>query len=473
MKSKGVIILIFLISVIIFGVNTPKQPVLFFRVEDSLSDYPSNVLNLLKIGLYENIDSENNFSSLDNRFSYELYPDEEVYAVELAVSAARILGLEKEILKKYPLSSPTFNDIKTKMENSYSNDGYDFSRNYGYIEYLNNYFLKKINTPLIEYSPLTKLKKVDVIKAVVKIFTVLNMNNNWGYSPAEGNFVSYAEYLNSILDKGMYSFKESGYVSVFERYFLTKFDGKIIPVIKLPIFEGDNVLDGNKYVNRAYFYSLMAYIFGNKPLKLNGDDLIPVRTLNNMITYLPKSTFKDEPVLFEVRKPIVSKISKIIPYTFSNDIVLFNTDKEDLITLDNSKITVKSNYYVENIVENTSQKKKIIRQKEEYYTGKTFPMTYKYLDEKDTNNKKFEFLSSGTIKKDENGVWIVNINHESIDKKAKIPSNLELTNKFKISGNEIKARWYSVDVETISEMKRLAKKDFLRYLKSIKNYIKR
>ncbi|GAB6188843.1 hypothetical protein JCM30566_05820 [Marinitoga arctica] len=78
-------------------------------------------------------------------------------------------------------------------------------------------------------------------------------------------------------------------------------------------------------------------------------------------------------------------------------------------------------------------------------------MNYKYLDKMDLNERTLEFLSSGTIKKDNEDVWIVNINHEH-NPKLQIPENLELTNKFKIDKNNIKVKWYSVDVGTISRM---------------------
>ncbi|SHE41986.1 hypothetical protein SAMN02745164_00393 [Marinitoga hydrogenitolerans DSM 16785] len=464
MRKVG--ILVFLImSIVILAVNSPKQPVLFFRIDDSIRDLPNNISYLLNLALYENVDSETNFSFFDSRFSYDFYPEDNVYAVEVAVSAARILGLEKEILEKYSLSSPAFNDIKTKLEKSYVQKGYDFSRNFGYLEYMNKYFISKIGLPLLDTNnPLNKLKKIDVIKVIIKIFTVESLNKGWNfgyYIPMTNtnNLVSYSEKLNARLNinTGINTPEDVGYLSVFERYFLIKVEGKIIPVIKLPYFEGDNIFDGNEYINRKYFYSLLAIIFGKDPEQVPDKDLIPVRTLNNMISYLPKSSLKGEPALFEIKKPYISKIKSIEPYTFSNDVVKFDIENGELITLDNSKITVKTNYYIENIIENTSQTKTLKRQKEEYFNGKTFSMNYKYLDKKDFHKESFEFLSSGTIKKNNNEVWIINVNHE-YNPKIKIPNNLVLADKFKIDANNIKVKWYSVDVETISKMRHLIKR---------------
>ncbi|WP_459995118.1 hypothetical protein [Marinitoga arctica] len=354
------------ISIILFAVDSPKQPVLFFNIDESIKELSKDINYLLKLSMYNNLDSETNIPSFDSRFSYNFYPNDDVYAVEVAVSAARILGLEKEILNKYPFSSPTFNDVKTNLEKSYVQNGYDFSRNFGYLEYINKYFINKIGLPLLNTNnPLYKLKKIDAVKVIVKIFTVEALNNGWNfgyYNPmtSERNLVTYSEELNSRLNvnTGITNSNDSGYLAVFERYFLIEYNNKIIPVIKLPYFENDKIFDGNNLISRAYFYSLLSIIFSQQPMIVNEKDLVPVRTLNNMISYLPKSTLKGEPALFKIKAPFKSKIRNIVPYKFSNDVIKFITDNEELITLDNSKITVKTNYYIENIVNNTSQTKK-------------------------------------------------------------------------------------------------------------------
>ncbi|KLO23343.1 hypothetical protein X275_02920 [Marinitoga sp. 1197] len=462
MKKFG-ISLFLLISLLVFSVNSPKQPILFFNVDDSVKGLPTNLQNLINIALYENLDSETNFPVFDSRFSYNFYPQDNVYTVEVAVSAARILGLENQILKKYPLSSPTFEDIKSDLEKIYIQNGYDFSRNFGYMEYINEYFKSKLGVPLFDsYIPLKKIDKSDAIKYILKIFTLYALENNWNfgyYIPMTNtkNMITYAEELNYRLGAGISSPDDIGYISVFEKYFFIKYDGKIIPVIKLPYFQENNTFKGDSLINRAQFYSLISVIFGNIPKQINKDELIPVRTLNNMISYLPKTTLTGEPILFEIKSTSSSIVKYIEPYKFSNDVVKFKTKDGELITLDNSKITVKTNYYIENIVENTSHTKTLKRQKEDYYNGKSFAMNYKYLDEKDENTAKFEFLSSGTIKRDENGIWIVNTTHD-YNRKIKIPNNLVLSKKFKIDGNNIKIKWYSVDVETLSEMKKIATK---------------
>lgn len=467
---KFSIFLVLLFSIAVFSVNSPKQPVLFFDTQNSLKDLPENIEYLLNLSLYENLDSETNITKFDSRFSYEFYPNDNVYANEIAVSAIRILGLEKDVLNKYPLSSPAFEDIKTNMEKAYTQNGYDFSRNYGYFKYANEYFISKIGYPLLDSSnPLEKVTKSEAIKAIVKIFTVKALNNGWNYGyylpmTKNANLVTYAQELNARLGSGMgvTSPSDVGYISVFEKYFLTKIEEngkeKIVPIIKLSCFEGDNTFDGNENITRSYFYSLLSFIFSDNPMKVSDDDLIPVRTLNNMVSYLPKSSIQGEPILFLIKKPVNGVIKAISPYKFSNDVVKYNIDNDEVVTLDNSKVLVNTKYYVENIVENTSDKKILVGHNDDIYSGKEFSMNYKYLAEKDEHKKTYEFLSSGEIKKDDTGVWIVNAIHNNW-RKIKIPDNLKLSDKFKIDGKNVKAKWYTVNVETIDQMREFAEKE--------------
>ncbi|AEX85467.1 hypothetical protein XO10_05220 [Marinitoga sp. 1135] len=468
--KKIFVLALLMLSVLVLAVNSPKQPLLFFNIDDSIKDYQNFVRDALKTVIYENIDSETNFKMLDSRFSYNFYPEDAVREVEVAVVAARIFGVEDEILKDFPLSSPTFEDVKSKLEKLYVNDGYDFSRDFGYMEYMNNYFIKKLGVPLFDsINPLNTITKLDMIKYFVKIFTLKALENNWSFGPyipmtSSKNLVTYAEELNRRLSvyTGIQSPAEAGYLTVFEKYFLTNDKGKIVPLIKY--FDQTTKIDAYTLVSRAYFYTMVSYLFTQAPVKIPDNAKIPVRTYNNMISYLPKKSLEGEYALFEPLKPNSGKIKILEPYNLSNDIIKFNIDNgNEIITLDNSKIYLHKKFYVENIAENTYVSKRLKWDKKEIFDGKDFALRYKSLATVDNNSKKFEFSSFGTIEKNGNEIWIKNISHvfKPTRKNEKLPVTLKLTNKFKIANpDSFKIKWYTVNVDTIEMMKKLAEYGF-------------
>ncbi len=344
MKKSGLVVMIFLLATAIFAfaVNVPRQPLLFFNITNSLKNATSispEVAELLNLAVAEDLDPETNVPSIASRFDYNFYPNSNIYAVEMSVMAAKYLGIEHQVLQAYPLAAPTFSDIQSELAKAYQNKGYDFSRDFGYFDYVNSYVKKIIGYPLFDKNiqPLTELTRAQVIKALVRIFAAKNDDKA---------LVTEAEALSKRFSanpqSGILVPKDAGYVSVFEKYFFTEKNGELNPLIKLSYFTKDNLLNPEKKAKRWWAIALTTMMYFEGAHQLSANTLVPVRTLNNFITYI---SYKDLNYnVFTCKLPILKTgtINKMNVVTGPYSVFAMNLDNGVTIAgLDNTKVTLK------------------------------------------------------------------------------------------------------------------------------------
>lgn len=336
---------------ILYAVNAPIQDVFFFNIRDSLREIEKvapEAVELIEAAVAMNIDPSVALPGFGKRISVDWKPLDKITQFELAIMAVKILGKEGEVLKLYPLSSPTFEEIKTSLEKEkYRVGDLYYDRAYGYVEYYKNFLLKKypflMDIPFKnkfvnkkgENSPLDMphrefVSRLDVIEFIIRLATArypeifgkgfgkyipdilksaLNLND-------DSTIVDFAEALNRHL-RTMYGAnlpENVGFLYAFEFYFLTKRPVKngelrelAIPILfsetfrifwnpELRKFEnlgkyGDERLFQNYAKNgddfmatRWWTVALFAKIFASVPEKAINIPA-PVRELNNFVSY--------------------------------------------------------------------------------------------------------------------------------------------------------------------------------------------
>ena len=287
MRFKAFLLFGLLISITcLLAVNAPRQVILFFNVEKSFENFEiPGIKDLVERAVFQTLDSETNVVDIDSRFNYNFYPNDPILAVEFAVIASRVLGIEKDAIRSYPLEAPTFEDVRTELEKAYMNNMYDFSRNFGYLEYVQSYMKEKYGFPLIDpdedgnVDPLRALTKIEVVKGLVRLFTALSIEKGWSFGEDGKNLVDMAEEITSRLKgypkSGIREIEDAGYLSIFEKMFLTSVEkGKCVSVVKLPYFASDRNFHPTDPAPRWWAISLVYYLFSKDPEKIEDNAML-------------------------------------------------------------------------------------------------------------------------------------------------------------------------------------------------------
>ncbi len=389
------VILTLTMAVLALALNVPRQQLLFFNIGKSLenaTNVSTEVANILNVSVLNDLDPETNVPDISTRFNYNFYPDSPIYAVELSVIASKYLGIEKSVLKAYPLEAPTFTDIESVLTQKYQNKNYDFSRDFGYFEYVNDYMKRVIDYPLFDKNvgPLTLLTKAEVIKALVRLFAAKTQ---------DVSMVKLAETLSKRFSSnpksGIVNPKDVGYISVFEMYFFSNEKGKLVPLIDLPIFTQDNKLNPNSLASRWWTIALSTMICFEKKVNVSSNPklLVPVRTFNNFMTYVSYKNLGYNIFVLslpQMKKGIVKSIKASLadPAVFAVNM----KDGKDVVGLDNTQVTVNSTIIEPNGNPITTSKTYIGRDFVGYFNSlPDFPKVLKIVNKVETG----KLMSSG------------------------------------------------------------------------------
>lgn len=338
--KKFFALLLIIAAIISLSVNLPRQILLFYNLKlPSISNAPEDLAKSLQNAAYFGIDPITNIPSIYSRFSLMLDATSTIKNVEFAVIAARMLGIENEVMDTYLLKTPSFRSIRTEMEEKYVKESYDFSRNFGYIEFLQKFFMENFGYPLLDTTdPFEPLTKLEVVKYSVKLFDALSKMKDLPWK----NLVEEAEEINTWLCKrhGAMKTLDAGYVSVFERYFLVAKGDRYVSLLR----EFDPNFDPLKPAPKWWTMYLLWNVFGKKAGKFAGNEFVPLRTYANLISYVPESSVGYDPVKLEDRSPKVIKVQKIDSYLGTYPVIYIKGDTENAIILDNTKVNLIVNY---------------------------------------------------------------------------------------------------------------------------------
>ncbi|WP_036225501.1 hypothetical protein [Mesoaciditoga lauensis] len=433
MKKFLVVLMLLSVAIMAFSVNAPRQPLLFYNISEA-TNLSQEVSNILDIAVLNDLDPETNVPNIATRFNYNFYSNSPIYAVEMSVMAAKFLGVEKEVLENYPLSAPTFQDIQTQLEESYSGKGYDFSRDFGYFEYVNSYMKKEIGYPLFDkdVKPLTQLTRNDVIKALVRLYAAKNKDKK---------LVEEAEELSKRFsankDTGIKTPPDVGYISVFEKYFLTTEKDKLVPVIDSPLFTKYMDFQPNKTAPRWWAISLATLIYFSSPNNMPSNAMVPIRDFNNFVTYMPYDKTYHLFSLTSLPKMKEGTIESIKANVNEPSVfrVKMKSGKE-IIGLDNTLITDNSTVLESGIPRFTSK----------VYTGKEFVEFFNSLPEKPSPSRNTTL--TGKIEKKDVNYYFKPSKEDS--EKYNIHKVLPIPKDAKIQVTE-----YDIKVGSVSDINKL------------------
>ncbi len=337
-KLVVVSVIIVALSLMALAVNAPRQPLLFYDIAPA-TGVSQEMSNILQLAVFNDLDPETNVPVIANRFNYSFYSNSPIYAVEMSVMAAKVLGIEKEVLENYPLVAPTFRDIQTQFQKNYKGNGYDFSRDFGYFDYVNSYMKKEIGYPLFgaKVKPLTELTRAQVIKAVVRLYAA-KYNDVSLVKEAEELSKRFSANKNS----GITTPPDVGYISVFERYFLTKNEkGSLVYTLTSPLFSKNMELQPDKLATRKWAIALVteAYFSNNT---VNAGTLVPQRSINNFITYTPYEKGDHEFFVAQLPKMKTGTVENIKTNGNSPSLFTIALNKgNEIIGLDNTIVVQK------------------------------------------------------------------------------------------------------------------------------------
>jgi len=445
-KSMIILVLLFITS---FGitVNAPRQIFLFCNPED-LASVPEAALPIVERAIFSGFDSETNFTDMSSRFGCQMYLSDPMMKIEFFVLASRILGVEKDVLRNYPLMAPTFTDVKTSLEKSYVNNSYDFSRDFGYIEYIQSYMNEKFGFNLIDGSinPLDNMKKIDVIKGIVRLFSAVSKIKGL---KLQRDPYKWAEELSEKLKghpgSGVEDVKDVGYISVFERLFLVSDGKKLIPLIKLPMFAGSELKPSDP-APRWWTIALMYYIFNSDMRIVDDNNRVPVRYPNNLVVYVPKKDVDYSPVELTLKAWKNFEIAKVKENLGEYPVVLVKGKKGSVIILDNTVVEQNITYIEKSSTRNESEKMK----------GADFAAAFAALPDNAVYGEKACKVKI-TAEKLEDGLKVISLSPEgsgcSEDMLKKIPSFIKLSE----IGENAQVKVNEIEVGTVSEMKRILK----------------
>ena len=434
MKKILVVLMLLSGAIMAFSVNVPREPLLFYNISEA-TNLSQEVSNILDIAVLNDLDPETNVPNIATRFNYDFYSNSPIYAVEMSVMAAKFLGIEKEVLENYPLSAPTFQDIQTQLEENYSGKGYDFSRDFGYFEYVNSYMKKEIGYPLFDkdVKPLTQLTRNDVIKALVRLYAVKNEDKK---------LVEEAEELSKRFstnkDAGIKTPPDVGYISVFEKYFLTTEKNRLVPLIDSPLFTKDTDLNPSKIAPRWWAISLATLIYFSSPNNMPSNAMVPIRDFNNLITYMP---YEKTDLFFLASLPKMKEgKAESIKATSVNKSPAFTIKMKsgkEIIGLDNTLITDNSTTVLENGTPHFTSK---------VYTGKEFVEFYNSLPTGFSINAT---LTGKIISDKKDGNYYFKLS-EKDDEKYGIHKEVLIPKKVKI-----RVSVYEIKVGTVKDIKKI------------------
>ena len=452
MRFKAFLLFGLLISITcLLAVNAPRQVILFFNVEKSFENFEiPGIKDLVERAVFQTLDSETNVVDIDSRFNYNFYPNDPILAVEFAVIASRVLGIEKDAIRSYPLEAPTFEDVRTELEKAYMNNMYDFSRNFGYLEYVQSYMKEKYGFPLIDpdedgnVDPLRALTKIEVVKGLVRLFTALSIEKGWSFGEDGKNLVDMAEEITSRLKgypkSGIREIEDAGYLSIFEKMFLTSVEkGKCVSVVKLPYFASDRNFHPTDPAPRWWAISLVYYLFSKDPEKVEDDDLIPVRVPNNLVVYLPKKSVSYEPAKFSLPDALKTRVKDIEVSQGGVELTVLRTESGDIVLLDNTKVKDVTKY-----IERGGVRTEIGE-----FFNRDFVTHYMSLVEKSVRSKKtWKVKAAGRINLDEGKIEKIKYYEKPPDlPEVELPTRLNLDKSAKLV-------IYKVELGTVDEIKK-------------------
>ncbi len=338
---RNVLVIGVFLFAITFGiaVNAPRQILLFCHPEN-LVGIPEEVVPIIERAVFSGFDTETNVADIDSRFSCQMYLNEPILKIEFFVMASRILGIEKEVLENYPLMSPTFNDVKTALEKRYTDSSYDFSRDFGYVEYVQEYMKEKYGYPLVDgdFDPLDQMTKLEVLKGIVRLFAAVSKDRGWDLGK---DIYEWAESLSKKLvghpGSGIEDVEDVGYISVFEKMFLLNDGKKLFSLIKYPPFSGEELMP-NDPAPRWWAISLMYYVFEGEARPVGDEELIPIRYPNNLVVYVPKKTVDYNPVELILKPGKKLQLNDMKVKTGKFPVALLKGDNGEVVVLDNTLV---------------------------------------------------------------------------------------------------------------------------------------
>ncbi len=287
-KLKALALGFLIIALTAVAANAPKETVLFYNVWNALDGKSDAVKELVENAVLNLLDSVTNFESMNLRFDIaKRFPaDEAITQAEAAVMAARIFGVEEEIIKRYHLMASTFEDLKCKLETQFEKEKaekpvlFDYSKLCAYHYFMQEFFRKNAGYTLFDNpDPMHKMTRGEFVKFLVRTFSL--------YAKVIGlergaDYVKVANELESRLRKeyGL-NVPNIGYITTFEFMFLTKdvvkdyFDEdlaglesakeNLVPIIKLDLFTKGNKFEPNAPAQRWWAYALTYYVFSKTP----------------------------------------------------------------------------------------------------------------------------------------------------------------------------------------------------------------
>ncbi len=284
MKKLRALALGFLLVVFVtaFAANAPKETVFFYDAWKALEGKPDAIKELVENAILNLLDSVTNFESMDLRYDIsKRFPvDEPITQAEAAAIAARIFGVEEDIIKRYSLLATTFENLKCKLEVEFEKEKaskpvvFDYSKLCGYFYFIQEFFRKNAGYTLFDNpDPLHAMTKGEFLKFLVRTFSL--------YAEAVGfsRGQDYVKVANELENRLKREYKldvpNIGYITTFEFMFLTKehvddyasnpVEKVLMPIIKLDYFTKGNKFAPDDPASRWWAYGLAYYVFSRTP----------------------------------------------------------------------------------------------------------------------------------------------------------------------------------------------------------------